>query len=117
MNQKMHIKAIDWAISKGYFISVTDMCADVDEWDVKHSQDRKELIDACEATEIPNVWIHKYVEWVDHNKASRKGYKRVAIFSVIDDGIPDETICDYTPAEGEFNDWWEAEASAQESVA
>jgi len=28
---------------------------------------------------------------------------------IIDEGEPDETISDYSPAEGGFNDWWEGE--------
>jgi hypothetical protein len=100
----MHERAIDWAIAQGYYLSVRDYYEE--EFDVRHSQDRKEVIDACEATELPNVYIGRRQNRLDPNDIF---YDSVAVFSVIDEGIPDETICDYVPATGEFNDWFDAE--------
>lgn len=98
----IHIKAIDWAIAQGYTLSVTDVSADRGEWDVWRSHDRKAVIEACEATELPNVYIEKLDP--DRNK-----YIRVAVFSVIDEGIPEETINDYiSPDGGEFDRWMES---------
>ena len=103
----MHHRAIDWAIEKGYFLSVTDLSCDVfmddpedDEWDIKHSQDRQALIDAAEGTDIANVHIFERAD----------DSARITVFSVIDEGIPGETINDYTisddPLSVEFDQWF-----------
>jgi hypothetical protein len=89
MTTSIHIKAIDWALTKGYLLSVRDYSED--EYDIELSQDRQAIIDACEATELPNVEI------ID---AWPVGHKRIAVFSVIDEGIPDETINDYIAEPG-----------------
>lgn len=96
----MHERAIDWAIAQGYYLSVTDISCEPDEWDVWLSQDRKEVIDACEATELPNVSIYR--------KRPSGKYARIAVFSVIDEGTPEETINDYSAKQGgEFDTWFE----------
>jgi hypothetical protein len=87
MTQSAHIKAIDWALAQGFNMSVTDLCCDEGEWDLEHSTDRAKLIDACQATDIPNVYIYK-LEGMDQ--------LYLLTFSVIDEGIPDETINDWT---------------------
>lgn len=94
---EIHLKAIDWALAKGYRLSVTDYCIDLegpDDFDLYRSSDRDAIIEAIEATELPNVHI-----------IDPKYNHTLAIFSVIDEGIPEETINDYSPAQGEFNDW------------
>lgn len=95
----IHLKAIDWALAKGYRLSVTDYCIDLegpDDFDLYLSSDRDAIIEAIEATEMPNVHINS------HDGS-------IAIFSVIDEGIPEETINDYSPAQGEFNDWFNSQ--------
>ena len=107
MKQSMHIRAIDWALSKGYLMSVTDLCCSVfnddpddDEWDVEFSDDRAEIIAATEATDVPNVYIFE----------SKTVNSHICTFSVIDEGQPDETINDYTvsddPRAQEFDQWF-----------
>jgi hypothetical protein len=99
----MHIHAIDWALDKGYVMSVTDLCADDGEWDVKYSADRAALIEACQATDIPNVHIFEHVP-----TSEGWGWRRITTFSVIDEGVPAETINDYTIGEfaEEFDAWF-----------
>ncbi len=99
----IHIRAIDWALARGYVLSVRDYSEDYSEetCDVWRSDNRKEIIEATEATEMPNVHILEPVG----NK-----YRRIAIFSVIDEGIPEETINDYIAKPGgEFDAWWNSE--------
>jgi hypothetical protein len=98
MTTSIHIKAIDWALAQGYFLSVRDYSEE--EFDLKLSQDRAEIIDACEATEMPNVYITE-IEYFEHLVPKAiKNRRRIAVFSVIDEGIPDETINDYIAKPG-----------------
>jgi hypothetical protein len=98
MTTSIHIKAIDWALAKGYFLSVRDYSED--EYDIKLSQDRQAIIDACEATDLPNVHITE-IEYFEHLVPKAiKNRRRIAVFSVIDEGIPDETINDYIAENG-----------------
>ncbi len=94
----IHLKAIDWALGKGYCLSVCDVSSPIGEWDIEKSTDRAEIIEAIEATELPNVHI-----------VDPKYNHALAVFSVIDEGIPEETINDYAPATGEFNDWFNSQ--------
>lgn len=107
MNQSMHIRAIDWALAKGYCMSVTDVSCEVfcddpddDEWDVKHSTDRMDIIEAAEGTDIANVHIFERAD----------DATRIVCFSVIDEGEPSESINDYTcsknPLNKEFDSWF-----------
>lgn len=89
----MHTRAIDWALSKGWLISVTDLCCDDDEWDLEYSSDRDACHDAASATDIPNV--HLFTAEREH----------IMTFSVIDEGVPDETINDYTIARDDAPEW------------
>jgi len=105
--QSIHITAIDWAIGQGYFIGVQDYSSELDEWDVRFSRDKAAIIEAIEATELPNVVIFKKVISAVH---AGEAYKRLATFSVIDEGHPDETINDYqAKMGGEFDTWFEEE--------
>lgn len=103
----IHERAVEWAIERGYYLSVTDLCCSIfnddpddDEWDVKHSQDKAAIMDAIDATDIPNVHI-----FLSADDASRQ-----IVFSVINEGVPDETINDYTlgskPAAQAFDQWF-----------
>lgn len=110
----IHIQAVDWALSKGYVMSVTDYCCSVfnddpddDEWDIQYSSDRAEILSAIDGTDLPNV----YVFGIKFVGAERK---HITTFSVIDEGIPEESINDYTiPREGgsEFDDWYKLDHS------
>jgi len=96
MTTAIHIQAIDWAIAQGYYLSVRDYSED--EFDLEDSQDRDAIIEACEATELPNVHIEKRGMYAK---------RRIAIFSVVDEGIPHETINDFIAKPGgEFDTWW-----------
>ena len=102
----MHHRAIDWAIDKGYVLSVQDYECNpdprmTDEWDVQYTRNRADIIAACDATELPNVTIYQ---------TFGPGHKRITTFSVIDEGIPSEAINDYTcsddPLSIEFDEWF-----------
>ena len=100
MTTSAHIKAIDWALAQGYALSVRD-CSEED-YDLTLSQDRAAVIEACTDTELPSVEIHMPSAPVegDENTVTRRRWAYLLTFSVIDEGIPDETINDYTiPAE------------------
>ena len=89
-----HERAIDWALGRKAKISVRDYAADDDEdgnpeYDVFLSSNRKEIIDGINGTDIPNVEIYLQPSKEDI-------YRYLLTFSVIDEGIPDETICDWT---------------------
>ena len=90
-----HIKAIDWALSQGYVMSVTDLQADDGEWDLERSSDREAIIEACRATDIPNVYIFR--------TKPEPGY--LLTFSVIDEGVPDETVNDWTVPRDDAEQW------------
>ena len=103
----IHERAVEWALGLGYFISVTDISCDVfsedpadDEWDIKHSTDKAEIMAAIEGTDLPNVYIF--------TEADDKTYQFA--FSVIDEGVPLETINDYTmsnrPVSMAFDKWF-----------
>ena len=109
MTTSIHIKAIDWALAQGYSISVSDYCED--EYDVLLCRDRVEILGAVEGTELPNVFIHK------PSVKSPGKWVRVAVFSVIDEGIPDETINDYVAQpDGEFDKAWHDGFAIDEGV-
>jgi hypothetical protein len=91
--KKAHHKAIDWALAQGYDMSVTDLYADDDEWDVEHSTKRQEIIEACEATDVPNVYIYRW------------DGAYLLTFSVIDEGVPDETVNDWTVPRDDADPW------------
>ena len=102
----MHHRAIDWAIDKGYVLSVQDYECNpdprmTDEWDVQYTRSRADIIAACDGTELPNVTIYQSVG---------PGHKRITTFSVIDEGIPGDAINDYTvsddPLSLEFDLWF-----------
>lgn len=87
-----HEIAIEWALSKGYCMSVCDYSSDVDEWDCEYSTDKAEIMECCRATELPNVSIFR-------------GRDYLLTFSVIDDGIPAESINDYTVPRDDAEQW------------
>ncbi len=113
MKKAIHIKAIDWALALDYFISVRDVSEDA--FDIKWSQDRAAIIDAIEGTELPNVFITDKSDpesTQTDTGQTRNKYRRVAVFSVIDEGEPDETINDYIDRPGgEFDQWMDRELS------
>ena len=94
-----YTKAIDWALSQEYQLSVHDY-SEPGEYDCKYSTDRQAIIDCIEGTELPNVEIH--------NKHSQY----LLTFSVIIDGNPDEYINDYTMP-NERADRWRQRAAQQ----
>lgn len=95
----IHIKAIDWALAQGYVICVGDYSET--DWDISFSSDRAAIIAAVEATELPNVTIY--------NKRRSGKHHRIAVFSVIDEGWPSQTINDYVAKPfGEFEHWFDA---------
>lgn len=94
----IHIRAIDWALGEGYFISVRDYSET--EFDIKRSQDRAAIIEAVEATELPNVYISVFIP------IRLPAWRRIAVFSVIDEGEPLETINDYIARSGGVFDKW-----------
>lgn len=96
MTQSAHIKAIDWAITKGAYISVRDYSED--DYDLQMSNDRAAILAAIDATELPNVEIHM-------RDGTSIEYRYLLTFSVIDEGIPDETINDYTTPAGDASEW------------
>ena len=102
----MHIRAVDWALIKGFYISVNDYCCEPDEWDVQQSNDRDEILDAINGTEIPNVYIYEKLN--QSNDDRDPAYRHITTFSVIDEGNPSETINDYTcgPNSNEFDKWF-----------
>jgi hypothetical protein len=101
----IHIHAIRWALAQGYVMSVTDLCADDDEWDCEYSADEAEITACCSATDIPNAYIFEKVDCADGRGAGDKDsegncYRHISTFSVIDEGVPEETINDYTIGAG-----------------
>ena len=104
----IHVDAIDWALSQGYLLSVRDYSED--EYDVKLSADRAEILDIVQNIELPNVFIHQRMQ---NEETGKPSYRRVAVFSVIDEGFPAETINDYVCKAGsEFDNWWHEWQSA-----
>lgn len=95
-----HIRGIDWALAQGYNMSVTDRCADEGEYDLVHSTDRAAIIEACQATDIPNVEIWRPLVVDGHTK-----HEYLLTFSVIDEGIPDETVNDWTVPNDDAPAW------------
>jgi hypothetical protein len=102
--KKAHEVAIDWALARGYNISVKDRCQD-NEWDVVHSHDRQEILDACEATDVPNVYIFNPMWNPEPGIMHGICHKYLLTFSVIDEGIPAETINDYTAPSAAAAEW------------
>lgn len=91
---KAHEKAIDWALSRGYRCSVHDG----EEWAEVLCADKAKIMDAIEAVEVATVNIRKVGE-----------SEILATLDVIPYGVGDnETISDFYPATGEFNDWFDA---------
>jgi len=100
---KAHERALDWALGKDARISVRDYQGDEDadgnpEYDCFLSTDRKEIIEAIEGTEMPNVEIYLQPD-------AKSPFAYLLTFSVIDEGIPDETICDWTIPAGNAAPW------------
>jgi hypothetical protein len=77
-----HEVAVDWALARGYNISVGDY--NEIELDLEHSEDRDEIIKAILATDMPNAYIYDY------------RHKYLFTFSVVAENSPGETISDYT---------------------
>jgi len=90
---KAHQQAIDWALAKNYRCSVWDG----EEWALCLSPDRKAIIDAIESVEFATVNIREL------------GQADIIVsLDLIPYGVGDtETISDYYPADGEFNDWFD----------
>jgi hypothetical protein len=114
MTESIHIRAVDWALDKGYVISVQDYCCEADEWDCEYSRDRAKILEAIDGTELPNVYILE--PFIEHKtrisgdktkKIIQSNYRHITTFSVIDEGTPSETINDFScgPNSGEFDQW------------
>ncbi|MCP4470472.1 MAG: hypothetical protein GY815_07265 [Gammaproteobacteria bacterium] len=105
-----HERAIDHFLAKGARISVRDLHGGKDEdgnpehelfltsdqdeggnpeYDLFLSNDRKHIIDACQATDLPILAVYLQPD-------TDTEYRYLLTFSVIDKGIPDETINDWT---------------------
>jgi hypothetical protein len=109
----MHERAIDWALAKGYSMSVRDYSCD--DYDCKFSTDRAEILDHAMGTDLPNVEIFAPTEHIKgcspDGIIDRRTWKYVCTFSIIDEGVPEETINDYTvssdnPLAQEFDAWF-----------
>ena len=102
----MHERAIDWALGKGYSMSVRDYSCD--EYDCEFSQDRAEILEHAMGTDLPNVEIFSPKTDKDADE-KRRLWNYVCTFSIIDEGEPSETINDYTcssnPLAVEFDEW------------
>jgi hypothetical protein len=107
----MHERAIDWALAKSCSMSVRDYSCD--DYDCKFSTDRAEILDHAMGTDLPNVEIFapRQINFDTEAKPSRRKWEYVCTFSIIDEGVPEETINDYTvssdnPLAQEFDAWF-----------
>ena len=101
MSKAAHIAAIEWAIAKGYVLSVGDYSED--EYDLEYSANRAAILEAVQATDLPNVAIFRPNQ--TDTSAEAHGWDYLLTFSVIDDGIPEETVADWTIPRDDAAQW------------
>lgn len=85
--------AVEHFLGKGYYISVWDD----EEWQVVRSQDQVEIYAAIDSVEKSELRVRNQVAEYVGTLAVIPGWGMA----------PDETVIDYSPAEGEIDDWFE----------